>query len=99
MFQGGAVLALFGSFEVDLVQTPQTAPQSTLEAYGIFGSVEIRVPDHWKVEVDGKALFGAFANKTRGQREGDGPISELRVTGWALFGAVEVQSETADPKP
>jgi len=53
-----------------------------------MGGIEITVPDHLDVVVDGFGLMGGFAGHSTGARPG-GP--RVRITGFALMGGVEVK--------
>ena len=93
-FQGGEILAVFGGVDIDLRRAAIQGEQVVIDANATFGGVEIRVPDNWSVTVRGVGLFGAYEDHTahpsitavaeRPQR--------LVVTGYAIFGGVEIRN-------
>jgi hypothetical protein len=90
-YEGGDVLAVFGGVKLDLRGAATTRPEIYVEANALFGGVDIRVPESWKVTMRGMGIFGAFEEDHRNAdvvRTG-GP--HLIVTGTAMFGAVVVK--------
>lgn len=93
-FQGGELLAIFGGINLDLRNAemlPGNGPVR-LEANAIFGGIEIRVPDHWRVTVTGTGVFGGYDDKTLNARQNTAPDAPLlNICGSAVFGGVNVQ--------
>ena len=59
----------------------------------LFGGIEIKVPDNWRVAVRGAGIFGGYDDKTLRRQSTLSPDSPLLViTGYAVFGGVEVKS-------
>jgi hypothetical protein len=91
-FQGGGVLSIFGSVDLDLrrAQISSVEKAASLEANAVFGAVKIRIPETWRVEVNGAAILGSYEDKTNSPRTGpDTP--RLIITGYAIFGSVEIE--------
>lgn len=88
VFTGGSAVAVFGACEIDLTEA-ELRQDTTLEAFAVFGGVEIRVPEGWQVRVSGPAIFGGFENATASPTDPDAPV--LTVRGAALFGGVEIK--------
>lgn len=83
----GEATALFGTVTVDLREGVD--PPTDLDAVAVFGTVEVRVPPDWSVDLDAVGVFGSATDERRGVgRDGDGP--DLRVSGAAIFGSIEV---------
>jgi hypothetical protein len=62
-----------------------------IEMNGVFGGVELMVPDTWDVTVRGEAIFGGFEDKTIRRRDPQaGKRPHLVITGSAVFGGVTV---------
>ncbi|MCB9523916.1 MAG: protein kinase [Myxococcales bacterium] len=85
--------ALFGGIDLDFTQVELPPGETRIHAVAMFGGVEIKVPHHVPVVVDGVGIFGGF---TQGGHKAlpppDGvPTPVIRVTGLALFGGVEVK--------
>lgn len=87
--------AIFGSVELDF-RHADIAPGSVtvVQCNAVFGSVEIEVAPHIRVEMEGSGILGSFTlknkKKLRSPGEGEHPPI-LRVTGRAVFGSVEVK--------
>jgi predicted membrane protein len=95
-FKYGSVSAVFGGVELDFRDAEMEGEESVMEINVIFGGVEIRVPDHWRVEARNQTLFGGYTDSTRGPASTPGgsvPGSKtLVITGQVLFGGIEVQN-------
>jgi predicted membrane protein len=92
-FKGGDAFALFGGFEIDLRGARIPAGRALFDANVIFGGCEIKVPETWRVNVQGSGIFGGFEDKTVAPRDEDGVTPpELIVTGMALFGGISVRN-------
>jgi len=94
-FEGGELSATFGGIEVDLrrAEISNEARRVVLETNAAFGGIEIRLPEHWKVSVEGSAAFGQFEDKTIPPRPEPGvqaPV--LVIRGGVAFGAVVLQN-------
>ncbi len=90
-FKGGQLSATFGSVTLDLTRADFSGDEVLLDARALFGGVEIRVPDHWRVELRGTPIMGGFEDKTR--PSGDAATAKrLVISGQAMFGAVEVKN-------
>ncbi len=90
-WSGGEITTVFGACKIDLRDADIKGDQVAFETTAIFGGVELRVPDHWAVELKGSPIMGTFEDKTRVPRIGtDEPRKKLIVSGAAIFGGVEV---------
>ena len=92
-FQGGKLEAVFGSIDLNLRTAQISSPEkaATLEVNAIFGSIELRVPEGWRVVTHAASVFGSVEDKTITNKVGtfDGPT--LFLTGAAVFGSVEIK--------
>lgn len=92
-FRGCEVVTFCGGFEIDLRNATIADGKATVDINAMFGGVEIFVPDHWKVLMNGMGIFGGFEDKTTPPRVVEGtPIPELVVTGYAIFGGASVRN-------
>jgi predicted membrane protein len=94
-FEGGELTSVFGSIELDLrwasIATPDK--QAVLEANCAFGAIELRIPETWRVNLQGTAVFGAYEDKTLPPRPDPGSlIPTLTVRGGTAFGAVTLRN-------
>lgn len=88
-FRGGSIGVVFGGAEVDL-RDAVPAEDARLEVFAMFGATEIRVPQGWRVDVQGFPLFGGLENVTSRDRLGpDAP--RLVIDATVLFGGLEVK--------
>jgi len=92
-WEGGEATAVFGGYDIDLRNAEMHGNEVTLDARAVFGGVDIKVPDHWAVEIKGAPIMGAFEDKTRAPRPEPGAEpKKLIVSGIAIFGGVEVKN-------
>lgn len=92
-FEGGTLSSVFGGIEIDLRWASMAVSEVVVEANAVFGGIEMRVPDTWRVLVQGFAVFGAYENKTQTSRReplADAPV--LIVRGNTAFGGVSVRN-------
>ena len=90
-FRGGDANAIMGGIELDLRNAKiADGEEAVIDAFAMWGGVEIAVPDNWRVVGKVMPLMGGFEDKTRGTGNGTGPV--LIVRGVALMGAVEVKN-------
>ncbi len=94
-FEGGVLSCIFGGIEIDLRRAHLTSPnrEAVIEANAAFGGIEIRIPDDWRVSLQGTAVFGAYEDKTLPTRPEPGiqaPV--LIVRGGAVFGGISIQN-------
>ncbi len=94
-FKYGSVSAVFGGVELDFRDAEMEGEEAVMDINVIFGGVEIRVPDHWRVEARNQTLFGGYTDTTRGtgnpSASGTG-TKTLVITGQVLFGGIEVKN-------
>ncbi|HWE51336.1 MAG TPA: DUF5668 domain-containing protein [Bryobacteraceae bacterium] len=102
-FQGGELVAVFGSIELDLTAAsmqPQPAADSqglptrraVLEGSAVFGSVEITVPRNWRIIREGTGIFASYEDKTIPRPEPGVDPPTLVIRGGAVFGSVEIRN-------
>ncbi len=93
-FQGGAANAVFGSVVLNLrrAQISPVDKVASLEANAAFGSVKIRVPENWRIDIQGAAVLGTYADKTIPPTMPDSETPTLIITGYAVFGSVEIEN-------
>jgi len=94
-FEGGELSSVFGSIAIDMRWAAISAPdrQAVIEANAAFGSIELRVPDTWRVQLQGNAVFGAYEDKTIPPRPEPGvEAPTLLIRGGTAFGSVEIRN-------
>lgn len=92
-FLGGKVTSIFGGSEIDLTGSKLKEGQCEIDAFTMFGGLEISVPRGWEVQVDVVSIFGGFNDK-RGPVEYSSEDGKkiLLIKGFAIFGGGEVKS-------
>jgi predicted membrane protein len=90
-FEGGKTVGVFGEVKLDLTEAELAGDVVEMEASGVFGAVEIRVPEKWIVSVRGAAVLGEYQDRTRQQPQGN-PPKKLIIRGAAVFGSVVVRN-------
>ena len=91
-FTQGSASAIFGSIELDFIQSNMAGDNAVLEVNAVFGSIEIRVPISWNVVIEAGAVFGSCENRTRAPLPTAGPVKNLIIRGGCVFGSVEVKN-------
>lgn len=90
-FRGGDANAIMGGVEIDLRNADiKEGELAEIDAFALWGGVEIRVPENWRIVGKVMPLMGGFEDKTAGKHTGPGPT--LIVRGAAIMGAVEVKN-------
>lgn len=90
-FQGGDLSTVMGGIEVDL-SNAKIAPgdHPVIETFVMWGGVDLKVPENWKVTSEAIVLLGSYEDKTR---RFEGPFAgELIIRGLVLMGGIEVKS-------
>ncbi|HEU4946824.1 MAG TPA: LiaF domain-containing protein [Kribbella sp.] len=83
--------AIFGGVTLDLREA-HIDEQATVDAFAMFGGVEVLVPVGWRISLAGTPIFGGYEDKTRGGvLPADAPV--LNVNAVAIFGGVDVANE------
>ncbi len=90
-FRGGKATVLFGGIDLDLRRAKLAGNEATVELNAIFGGVDMRVPEEWKVVVDSNAILGGIDDK-HWYRPGEGKVSTLYVKGTAIFGGIGIKN-------
>lgn len=93
-FQSGTLIGIFGAVTADLRQAALDLDGATIDAYALFGGVDILVPRGWHVSISGLPIFGGYSDETQGAAAytpGD-PVLQVRAV--TLFGGVTVKNNT-----
>ena len=91
-FRGGQACAVFGSVTLDLSGAVLAEGEAPLTLSAVFGSVELKVPEGWRVSLQGTPILGSLTDRrrTKEAHAADAPL--LRVSAFTLLGSVEIQS-------
>ena len=85
-------LTVFGGAELDFREANLAPGVTELRVNCVFGGVELIVPPWLAVESDAVAIFGGFEEVHRAPSTPDPDRPVLRITGFAVFGGVDVQT-------
>jgi predicted membrane protein len=85
--KGGSVSAIMGGCEMDFRHADMEKEEMVLDVSAIMGEVEIRVPSHWEVVMQGSPVLGSVEDKTT--KPGNA-AKKLIIKGSAVMGGVKV---------
>lgn len=91
-FQGGEATAVFGGIDLDLRRTAVAAPPAQINAFALFGGIDIFVPAGWQVETDVIGIFGGTDDERTHKLAEPGTPATLVVTGFAMFGGITLKN-------
>lgn len=94
-FRGGSVVSVFGGVEVDFLSADIEGQEAVIYVEAIFGGIELRVPERWKVVFQGQSIFGGYSDETRpplADTPGSAPRKTLILRGKAVFGGINVKN-------
>lgn len=80
-FRGGGLTAILGAQQVDLRGARISQGPAVLDIFTIWGGIEIRVPEDWKVDLQGLPVLATFEDNTRGGIEIDSSKGPAKVEG------------------
>jgi len=88
--RGGRFSTCFGNIAVDLSRAEFGQPV-TIHANAVFGNVDIRTPEHVRVECIGSSLFGGCDAREATMRQYDAEHPALTINYRVVFGNVKVK--------
>ncbi|HEY0873302.1 MAG TPA: DUF5668 domain-containing protein [Vicinamibacterales bacterium] len=88
-FRGGELAAFMGGCEIDLRQAAING-EAVIDVFAMWGGIEIRVPEGWRVIGRVTPILGAFEDTTRSP-QGE-TTHTLVVRGAVLMGGVDVKN-------
>ncbi len=90
--ESGTIVTVAGGVEVDLRGATLAPEGAHLRLTTLMGGIDVRIPDHWHVRLDGKAFMGA--NDLIGSRDPHGePL--LTVDCLAVMGGIQIRGVPA----
>lgn len=87
-FNGAELTAVFGSAKCDL-RNAVIEKDCAITATGIFGGIDIFVPDHVNVKINSNSVFGGASDKN--QRSAVQGAVTIYITATCIFGSVEIK--------
>jgi hypothetical protein len=92
-FQRAKFDAVFGGFEVDMRRAQIAGDSAVLDLNAVFGGIEVKVPESWRVVIKGAGVFGGYVDSTSQPDPRIYPHPKVLVCkGGAVFGGVEIKN-------
>lgn len=91
-FRHADVSAVFGGATLDLREA-HLDDGASVDAFAMFGGVDVLVPKGWRVALSGLPIFGGYEDKTTGNGALPADAPQLTVNATAMFGGVSVAHE------
>lgn len=86
-FRGGDLTAVMGGCELDLRQASING-EAVIDIFALWGGVNIKIPEDWRISVQGFPVMGAIEDKTHPPKGGSEKL--LIVKGYAIMGGAEI---------
>ncbi len=87
-FRSASLTAIFGGIDLDL-RGAGVVGRARVDAFALFGGVDIKVPPTWRVVVTGLPVFGGYDDKTTPPPYPEAPVLDVHVV--AIFGGASVK--------
>ena len=87
-YSGNGIVAAMGACQLDLSQADIAHGPAIIEAFALWGGIEIFVPENWEVIGEVFPFMGGFEVRTSA---GAKPDRQLIVRGAAIMGGIEVK--------
>ncbi len=89
-FRGGDTNAIMGGVELDLRNAQiREGDDVVIDAFAMWGGIEIKVPPHWRIVGNVLPVMGAFEDNTRPNGE---PGPTLTIRGTVIMGGIDVKN-------
>lgn len=89
-FRGGDANAIMGGVELDLRNAQiREGDDVIIDAFAMWGGIEIKVPPHWRVVGNVLPIMGAFEDNTHPSGE---PGPTIMIRGTAIMGGIDVKN-------
>lgn len=91
--KGGKVTAIMGGGVLDLRQADMDEKEISLDVLAFWGGIDLRVPEHWNVNIKASSILGGIDNKSTARFADNEPNEKtLIVTGMAIMGGVDIKN-------
>jgi predicted membrane protein len=90
-FKGGKVDCVMGGGTIDLRDADFKGEEAFFDSFVLMGGVEIRVPEHWQVNIQGSPHLGGMENKTTYAETGK-PPKKFTIKSTTIMGGLEIRN-------
>lgn len=90
-FRGGDLSAVMGGIQLDLDQAKPLGGRAVIDVFAVWGGIEIRVPEDWRVEMEATPVMAGVESSAR-LAPGVEAVGTLVVRGFVMMGGVEVKN-------
>ena len=87
-FRSAGLTSILGGIDLDL-RGAGIAGRARIDAFSLFGGIDVKVPPTWRVDVTGLPVFGGWTDKTNPPAYPDAPVLDVHVV--AIFGGVTLK--------
>jgi len=95
---GAKITAVMGGGQIDLRESEMSGNELVLDVFTVMGGLEIRIPQHWEVNVQTLPILGGVENKTRFSKKmsenefGSSASKQLTIKGTLIMGGLEIRN-------
>jgi len=90
-FRGGELTAVMGGVELDLTNAVPAGGRAVVDVFAIWGGIDIRVPDDWRVEIEATPVMAGVESSAR-LAPGLAAAGTLVVRGFVMMGGVDIKN-------
>lgn len=97
-FEGGNLAAFMGGGTIDLRDADIQIDSAMIDVFVFMGGIDIRIPRHWHVNIQGTPILGGIDNKTvvmskeEIEAHPEKSIKKLTIRGMAILGGIEIKN-------
>ena len=89
-YRGGSAKVYMGNLEIDLTEADMAGNEAVVHVYATLGSIEIRIPETWALEIGVTSSHGGVEDKTR--RGSATPTKRLVVDGSVMMARMKIKN-------
>jgi predicted membrane protein len=89
-FRGGELSAVMGGVEIDLRSAKITQNPAVIDVFVIWGGIDLRVPEDWKVVLESFVALGGIDDKTKAPPAD--ATQTLVIKGLVVMGGIDIKN-------
>jgi len=90
-FKGGRATAIMGGLELDFRKAGLNEGRASLELTAIMGGIDLKVPQDWRIVLQGTPILGGVENKAASAPESQAKAT-LYVRATAIMGGIDISN-------